>query len=260
MRKALTALCFVALVSAPLRAELKYTMRMEMKKSDTAAAPVNPMLGMMGEQMMKQFLPNGSAQLVYVIGEKGTRLEYSEAAMGQPAGAVNIVKPDGTVYMLNPQNKTYWKSTTDAVAAVMKSSGMVPEVTVKKTGQSETVGGIKCDVVAFDWKMALPIPEQARATLPPDFPTALTMTGDTCTTNEYPKYATMISRGAGGMLAAMGLDKVAQGGLVLRQTLQMIGYEMKSVVTSLTEETVDPSLFDVPAEYKEVPAPSGMPK
>jgi Domain of unknown function (DUF4412) len=258
MRRALTALFLVALVSAPLRAELKYTMRMEMKKSDTAAAPVNPMLGMMGEQMMKQMLPNGSSEMVYTIGEKGTRIEFTQPAMGQAAGAVNIAKPDGTLYVLDPQNKTYWKTTTDAASAQMKAAGLAPEVTAKKTGQTETVAGVTCDVVAFDWKMALPIPEQARATLPPDFPTSLTLTGDSCTTAQYSKYADMVARGAAGMLAAMGFDKVAQGGLIVRQTMQMMGYEMKSVVTKISEETVDQTLFDVPADFKEVPGPTGM--
>src|SRR4029453_5954134 len=98
MRKTLTALVLVAVASAPLRAELKYTMRMEMKKSDTASVPANPMVAMMGEQMMKQMLPNGGTEIIYIIGEKGTRLEYTQAAMGQAAGAVNIVKPDGMVY------------------------------------------------------------------------------------------------------------------------------------------------------------------
>ncbi len=260
MRKALTALFLVALVSAPLRAELKYTMRMDLKKSDAAAAPVNPMLGMMGEQMMKQMLPNGSSEMVYIIGEKGTRIEFTQAAMGQAAGAINIAKPDGTLYVLDPQNKTYWKGTTKAASEAMKAAGIAPEVTVKKTGQSDVVAGLKCDVVAFDWKMALPIPESARASLPPDFPTALTMNGESCTTSEYSKYSEIITRGAGGMLASMGLDKLAQGGVIVRHTMQMMGYEMTSVVTKISEETVDPSLFDIPAEYKEVPAPAGMPR
>jgi len=260
MRKALTALFLVAVVSAPLRAELKYTMRMEMKKSENpAAAASNPMLTMMGEQMMKQMLPNGSSELVYIVGEKGTRMEFTQAAMGQAAGAVNISKPDGTLYVLDPQNKTYWKTTTDTATAQMKAAGITPEVTAKKTGQTETIAGINCDVIAFDWKMVLPIPEQARANLPPDFPTALTMTGDSCTTSQYAQYGAMIARGAGGMLAAMGFDKVAQGGVILRQTMLMMGYEMRSVVTKIGEETVDQTLFDIPAEYKEVPAP-GTPR
>jgi hypothetical protein len=163
MRKALTALSLVLVISAPLRAELKYTMRMEMKKSETAPPPPNPMLAMMGEQMMKQMLPNGNSEMVYIIGDKGARMEFT-------------AKPDGTLYVMDPQNKTYWKGTIDAAAAQMKAAGIVPEVTVKPTGQSETVAGLKCDVVSYDWKMPLPIPEQARASLPPDFPSALTMT------------------------------------------------------------------------------------
>jgi len=260
MRKALTALFLVFVVSAPLRAELKYTMRMEMKKSDTAAAAnTNPMLGMMGEQMMKQMLPNGSTEIIYIVGEKGTRMEFKQAAMGQAEGAVNIAKPDGTLYVVDPTNKTYWKTTAQATSDTLKAAGLVPEVTAKKTGQTDTVIGIACDVVAFDWKMPLPIPEAARASLPPDFPTTLTMNGDSCTTSQYSKYVDMIARGAGGMLAAMGFDKVAQGGLIMRQTMQMMGYEMKSVVTSISEEAVDPTIFDIPADYKEVPAP-GAPK
>ena len=128
MRKALTALFLVALASAPLRAELKYTMRMEMKKSDTPAANANPMLGMMGEQMMKQMLPNGSTEIVYIVGDKGTRMEFTQAAMGQVAGAVNIAKPDGTMYVLDPQNKTYWKTTAQAASDAMKAAGLAPEV------------------------------------------------------------------------------------------------------------------------------------
>ena len=86
------------------------------------------------------------------------------------------------------------------------------------------------------------------------------MNGDSCTTSQYSKYAEMIGRGTAGMLGAMGFDKVAQGGLIVRQTMQMMGYEMKSVVTSISEVTVDPTVFDIPADYKEVPAPNGTPK
>lgn len=260
MRKALTALFLVAVVSAPLRAELKYTMRMEMKKSDNAAANTNPMLGMMGEQMMKQMLPNGNTEIVYIVGDKGTRMEFAQAAMGQAAGAVNIAKPDGTMYVVDTQNKTYWKTTAQAAADAMKASGLAPEVTARKTGQTDTVAGVKCEIVTFDWKMALPIPEAARASLPPDFPTTLTMTGDSCTTDQYSKYAEMVGRGTGGMLAAMGFEKLAQGGLIVRQTMLMMGFEMKSFVTSIGEVTVDPTLFEIPADYKEVPAPNGTPR
>jgi hypothetical protein len=40
----------------------------------------------------------------------------------------------------------------------------------------------------------------------------------------------------------------------------MMGYEMTSIVTSISEVSVDPTVFDIPADYKEVPAPNGTPK
>ena len=57
------------------------------------------------------------------------------------------------------------------------------------------------------------------------------------------------------MLAAMGFDKMSQGGLILRQTMNMMGVEMRANVTQIAEEAADGALFDIPADYKEVPMP-----
>jgi hypothetical protein len=56
-------------------------------------------------------------------------------------------------------------------------------------------------------------------------------------------------------MAAMGFDKIAQGGLVLRQTMQMMGYEMRSSATQIGEETAPETAFEIPTDYKEVPKP-----
>jgi hypothetical protein len=113
-------------------------------------------------------------------------------------------------------------------------------------------------VVTFDWKMALPIPEEARKTLPPDFPGTLAMTGDSCVTTEaYKQYAEVVNKGANAMMAAMGFDKIAQGGIALRQTLQMMGFEMRTTVTQIGEEAAPEHAFEIPADYKEVPMPGG---
>jgi len=112
--------------------------------------------------------------------------------------------------------------------------------------------------LSFEWKMALPIPEGARATLPPDFPASIAMTGDSCvTTDAYKQYADVISKGANAMMTAMGFDKIAQGGIALRQTLQMAGFEMRSTVTQIAEEAAPEHAFEIPADYKEVPMPGG---
>jgi hypothetical protein len=161
--------------------------------------------------------------------------------------------------VMNPTAKTYWKTTSQASMAAMQAAGMpTPEVTAKRTGQFETVAGVKCEVIVFDWKMALPIPEAARASLPPDFPSAVTMTGDSCTASEqYQKYAEISAKSVGAMLAAMGFDKIAQGGLVLRQSMSMAGSEMRSSVTQISEEPAPPAAFEIPADFKEVPMPTG---
>jgi hypothetical protein len=256
MKNTLIALCLLAAASSPASAELTYTVHMASQKSESAPGAGNsPIVAMMGETMLKQLLPSGSADMVYTIGEKGVRIEYLQAAMGQPEGSINLSMPDGTLVVVNPKEQTYWK-----LAAPPASSMMKGEATVKPTGTSETVAGVKCEVAAFDWKMDLPIPEAARGSLPPGFPTSLLMTGDTCIAkDQYQRYGELASRGnVAGMLAAMGLDKVMQGGIVLRQNMRMAGMEMTSLVTKIGEQEVPASAFEIPAGYKEVPPPAGL--
>ncbi len=258
MRKQVIAVVLSTVVTVPLSADLKYTTHMQIEKAATATdQPVNPMLGMMADAVMKQMVPGGEADVVYLVGEKGARIEYMQAAMGQSAGTITLFSPDGTLAFLNPNEKTYWKTTVQAALDGMKTAGIpTPEVTAKRTGQFDSVAGTKCEVITFDWKMNLPVPESARASLPPDFPMTLTMTGDSCTTtDQYQKYAEIVAKGANAMMSAMGFDKIAQGGLVLRQKMMLMGYQMKSTVTQIGEEAAPANAFEIPSDYKEVPMP-----
>ena len=258
MKKLILALCFTTMTTVSLRADLKYTTHMQIQKaSGPTDQAANPMIGMMADAVMKQMVPGGEADVLYLVGEKGARIEYLQAAMGQAAGTVTLFTPDGTFAVLNPKEKTYWKTTVQAALEGMKAAGVpLPEVAAKRTGQFETVAGAKCEVITFDWKMVLPIPEAARASLPPDFPTTLMMTGDSCTaTDQYQKYADIVAKGANAMMSAMGFDKIAQGGLVLRQKMQLMGFEMRSAITQIGEEAAPADAFEIPADYKEVPMP-----
>ena len=260
MKRMFVSLCLMAMLTPRLSAELKYTMHMEIRKVEGAPAQaVNPMIGIMSDSVMKQMVPDGAADILYVVGDKGARIEYVQAAMGQAAGAINLARPDGTLIVMNPKSKTYWKISAQSAIASMQAAGIpAPEVTAKRTEQFETVAGVRCGVITFDWKMALPIPEAARASLPPDFPAAITMKGDSCTsTDRYQQYAEMVSKTASAMMTAMGFDKIAQGGFVLRQTMQMMGFEMRATVTQIGEEAAPESVFEIPADYKEVAAPTG---
>jgi len=261
VKNAPLALCLACLVSASARvsAELKYTLRTEVVKAEaTATPPPNPMVAMMGDAMTRQLLPEGSATMTYVLGDRGTRVELANAAMGQPAGTVTLVQPDGTVTMLNPTEKTYWKAGLQGPAAAMQAAGLTPQVSVTRTSESETIAGVPCEKSTFTMKMDLPIPEAARASLGPDFPASIDFTGDTCaTTTEFQKYAEIASKNqVTGMLAAMGLDQLTSGGIVLRQTIRLGAVELRSVVTEIVEQDVPATAFEIPAGYKEIQPPA----
>jgi hypothetical protein len=261
MKKVLVALCFASLVASSARADLKYTMRTEVQKGTAPAAPGNPVVAMMSDAMTRQVLPEGNATMTYVIGEKGTRIEFVNAAMGQPAGTVSLVQLDGTAVVMNPKDQTYWKMGVQGAATAMQSAGITPQVTANRTGEVETVAGVHCERSTFTMKVDLPIPEAARSSLGPDFPSSIDLSGDTCsTTDQFQKYGAIAAKTqATGMLGAMGLDKLAQSGIVLRQTIRMGTVEIRSVVTEIAEADVPASAFEIPATYKEVPPPTGVP-
>ncbi len=260
MKSLLMACGFLALVSTTASAALKFTLQTQLQKA--AAAPAaeapNPLLTMMGEAMTRQVLPEGNATMTYVIGEKGTRLEFVNAAMGQAAGTVSLMQPDGTAVILNPKDQTYWKLAMPAAGAALQAAGIKPVVTTTKTGETETIAGARCERSTFTMKVDLPVPEAARKSLGVDFPSSIDISGDTCaTTDQFQSYAAMASKTqATGLLAAMGLDKLGPSGVVLRQTIRLGGVELRSVVTDIAEQPDTPGTFDIPAGYKEIPAPA----
>jgi hypothetical protein len=163
---------------------------------------------------------------------------------------------------LNPKDQTYWKASMATVGSAMQAAGLTPQVTSSRTGEVETVAGVKCERSTFTMKMDLPIPPAARASLGADFPSSLDLAGDTClTTDQFQNYAQMAAKTqATGMLAAMGIDKLPQGGIALRQTVRVGGVELRSAVTEIAEEPGPEGAFEIPAGYKEVPPPAATPR
>ena len=258
MKKWLMVCGLVLLAPIGAQAELKYTLRTELQKAAGTATPApNPLLTMIGEAMTRQVLPEGNATMTYMVGEKGTRLEFLNAAMGQAAGTVSLMQPDGTAVMLNPAGQTYWKVGLQGAAASLQAAGVTPKITTARTGETETVAGVKCERSTFAVQVDLPVPEAARQSLGADFPSSIDIAGDTCaTTDQFQQYGPMAAKTQAGLLAALGLDKIAQGGIVLRQSIRLGGVEIRSVVTEIAEQPAAADLFDIPAGYKEVPPPA----
>jgi len=59
----------------------------------------------------------------------------------------------------------------------------------------------------------------------------------------------------------LGLDAMASQGFVMKNIVRgsiLAGYELASVVTEIKEETAPADAFQIPADYKEVPSPTGL--
>lgn len=256
-RRLLAATGLMAVLVAPLRADLKYTMQVEARPSTVQSdAPVNPLFAMVGGFVLSMIAPPGGIEMTTIVGTNGARIEYSKAYTMVPAGGALLVSPDGTVTVVDPATKTYWKTTrTDAAAA---TASMNAQVSITPTGSADTIAGVRAERSAIAIKVALPV---ASGMQMPGMPTELAVTGDVWLTDKYKNYSPMTAGIAGG-LNALGFDKMSAAGFPMRTIMRsdlFAGQEIVSVVTSLGEVTVPASTFQVPAGYKEVqPQLGGM--
>lgn len=240
MRRVIALAVFVAFAAVPLRAELKYTVRMEVKKTATApAAPVDPSVAAVGSMVIEMMLPGGSIELTVLSGERGTRIEANKPLAGLPAGAVVLQRPDGSVVGFDPASKTFWKSPAPETGGIQAKT--------RRTGDYSTVNGERVERVSF--QITLPLGE-ALKTAPP-----LTIEGDAWVAERFKQYTTAKSSRA---LGALSLFQLADLGLSMRQVMRspMFGaQEIESTVTKVAEEAAPASAFDVPAGFKEVSGP-----
>src|SRR5262245_49167914 len=81
-----------------LSADLKYTMTVTARPSSvTAAAPANPILGILAPIVVNTIAPPGGVEVTTIIGERGSRFEYNKAYTVIPAGGAMIVTTDGMI-------------------------------------------------------------------------------------------------------------------------------------------------------------------
>ena len=133
IKKALLTAAIALVAVAPLSAELKYTVRMELKKSATPAS-TDPMMSMIGGVVTQMMVPGGSVESTFTVGDRGIRIEWNKAMPGIPAGSVMLQKPDGTaVAGLGSYNAsvTVQAQALDNIAA---AEGLLVTVTVSGPG------------------------------------------------------------------------------------------------------------------------------
>ena len=253
------ALAVMLAASAVVQADLKYTMRAEMKPAPTGASgPANPMLAQAGAAMQQQLVPSGPAEIVYIVSDKGVRTEFKQAAMGNTAGTITLARPNGDIISIDTNAKTYWKMTGEQAAKAMAMVPVKPVVTTKRTGEFAAVAGVRSERMTFDIRIDLPIPAELLSQLPPGFPTSIAMNGEAWyAADQYKNYGELVAKGAASM-KGMGFEKLMTEGLMLKQVMRsdlFSGQQFELTTTVIAEEKVDAALFEIPAGFKEVPSP-----
>lgn len=86
------------------------------------------------------------------------------------------------------------------------------------------------------------------------------MNGEMWIAGPYKAYAALAAKG-NSMFTTMGpeMAKLALDGLTMRSIMRgdmYGGKEIEQVVTKIGEETASPDLFEIPAGFKEIPAPA----
>jgi len=256
-KKLVLALVAAVAFSAPAAAgELKYTMHMEAKAAANAAN--DPMAAMAGG-MIGQMFPAGGIDQTVVAGDKGVRSEQKQEFAGVKAGTITLIKPDGSQYMIDPSTKTYWKVPAMPAEMAQMLAQMNPKITVGKRGVFETVDGVKCEHITMNMAMAIPGIDPSQ--MPPGMPTELSMTYDVwlSDTVKMPPAAAAMSL---GMLKQFGLDQMSDlkklsedGRMMIKGVMTMFGVEMIMQAKDIKTEAAAAELFDIPKDYKEVPAP-----
>lgn len=269
MRRMFASLLVLVALSAPLSAELKITSKMSVKPVAGAAPATDMMSQMMGPMLLQVFGGTAGVESVAIIHEDGRmRTEYTTAFQGMPAGSVMLVRKDGTTVGFDAKGGTWWKvpgmADMPPEAAAMIAE-MKPEITTKKTGQFETIAGLRSERVTMSMRVAIPLPPEV-AQLPAEFramiPEAFMFEGDSWISPSHAKYAgAMAKTMTTGAMAQFGFDKLttALQGLSTRQVMRMnllAGYELETLVTSVVEEDTPDSLFDLPTGLKEIPMPT----
>lgn len=252
VKKLLSVLSFVVVAAVPLSADVKYTLHMEARAA--AGGATDPMSQMAGG-MLSQIFPAGGIDTVVISGDKGMRSEQKQAFATIKAGTVTIVKPDGVMLMLDPSTKTYWKQPAVSEAAAAAMAGATPNIKVVKRGVFETINGMKAEHLTFQMTMAIPGVDASQ--LPPGMAPDLTMSYDVWLTD-----AVKASAGSGSLtttvLKQFGMGNIKElndGRMMLKGVMAMFGIEIVTTTSGFTNESAPASLFEPPADYKEVPSP-----
>lgn len=253
VRKLIVSFVLVLSALVPLSAEVKYTMHMEARMA--ANASNDPMAQMAGPMMMQMF-PAGGIDQIVLAGEHGVRSEQKQAFATMKAGMVTLMKEDGSMFMLDPSTKTYWKQSAMPAEAAGMMAGMKPQIKVVKRGEFETINGMKAEHLVLSMTMAIPGVDPSQ--MPPGMSPEISMGYEVWMTDavKMPKGATKMAASTMKQFGMGDVKELNDGRMLLKGIMTTFGVEIVMTATGFSNEASAADLFEIPKDYKEVPAPS----
>lgn len=252
VRKLVVSIVLVLSAIVPLSAEVKYTMHMEARMAANAAD--DPMAQMAGPMMMQMF-PAGGIDQVVLAGEHGMRSEQKQAFATVKAGTITLMKPDGSMFMMDPASKTYWKQPAVPAEAAGMMAGMKPEIKIVKRGEFETINGMKAEHLVLSMTMAIPGVDPSQ--MPPGMSPNITMGYEVWMTDavKMPKGASALAANMMKQFGMGDLKELNDGRMLLKGILTTFGVEIVMTAAGFSNEAAAADLFEIPKDYKEVPSP-----
>ena len=169
-----------------------------------------------------------------------------------PAGGVTLVRPDGSILVIAPATKTYWRLAKPDLSMIKA------DVRLTRTGERATIAGVTAERAMLDVKVPFPVPPGTQ--LPPGIPTSLLLNGEAWLSDQYKDYAKMTTGLAGIM--SLGLERLSAEGLPMKSVLrgEMFGdQQIASTITSIGEVSVPAAAYEIPAGFAEVTPPTTLP-
>ncbi len=290
-RSLVTAL-LLAFAAAPLGAELKFTSRVEV----TNIQPPDTYFSLVFVPVHR-ITPGTVDVTTYVAGDR-VRVEGMGPVLGLPDDTVLLTRADGATLFIQPSSGTFF--IRNGLDALTIAPTLGTTVKTSRKGRSDTILAQRTERVVHEIRVRtrLSSPEPLNADYQGKATDALgrTLNEDAVgrTAEERQMYAlrsdyygrhdgdgdvikieswesTTFGRaaivaarsGAGpAAIGSGGFSALADLGFPLRQVLiyKGAGYRMETRVTSAAPASLDAALFELPAGFKEVPAPAGNPQ
>jgi hypothetical protein len=241
-------------LAAPLHADIRYTMRIQVRDATQAPATTPPpALAELLARMIEAIVPGGSASYDVAAAEEVVRVQFHQATAEVPKGGVLLLHPDGRTVIMDPASRTYW---TGQRLPRRSESLLVLDGPPTVTGETTKVSGVRAERVTFTGRLELAA--SPGKPLPTELVDALQVVGEVWATSDVraPEAITDVINPAA---RAFGLGAVVGDRFIVRQVLGgpfLAGQALEMVVHGLNSRKVPADLMQIPKDYREVPPPA----